>query len=151
MGITSHLGIRTAYSNPGTFDIPIGVRVFPLKGHEITGWFVHRRIDKSGLLDRAFIRGVDPGFNGRIRKALYNEVGGFYQWTLNSYFDIRLAGTIAIPDGGYRDIGRLADCNPGGTRAGCDGDDPALQGEVRFRARRKNAAWPRRTGLDWRE
>jgi hypothetical protein len=135
MGTTSHLGLKSTYSNPGTFDIPIGIRVFPLKGHEITGWFVHRRIDKSGLLDRAFIQGVDPGFNGHIRKALYNEVGGFWMWTLNPHFDIRLAGTIAIPDGGYRDIGRLANCNPGGARAGCDGNDVALQGEARFRAR----------------
>jgi hypothetical protein len=87
------------------------------------------------LLDRAFIKGVDPGFNGHIRKALYNEFGGFYLWTINPYFDIRLAGTIAIPDGGYRDIGRLANCNPSGPRRGCDGSDVALQGEARFRAR----------------
>jgi hypothetical protein len=135
MGNTSHLGLASTYSNPGTFDIPIGIRVFPLKGHEVTGWFVHRRIDKSALLDQAFIRGVDPGFNGHIRKALYNEVGGFYLWTINPYFDIRLAGNIAIPDGGYRDLGRLADCNPGGPRQGCDGNDIALSGEARFRAR----------------
>jgi len=135
VGNTSHPGISTTYANPGTFDIPIGVRVFPLKGHEITGWFVHRRIEKSGLLDRAFIVGTDPGFNGHIRKAMLNEVGGFYQWTLNPYFDIRLAGTIGIPDGGYRDLGRLADCNPSGPRQGCDGNDLALQGEARFRVR----------------
>ena len=62
---------------------PIGVRVFPVKGHEITGWYVHRRVVNSGLLDRAFIVGTDPGFNGHIRKALYNEFGGFWRWTLN--------------------------------------------------------------------
>jgi hypothetical protein len=145
MGNTSHPGIRTTYSNPGTFDIPIGVRVFPLKGHELTGWFVHRRVEKSAMLDRAFLTpaqcvGIpgclaDPGFNGHIRKALYNEVGGFYQWTLNPYFDIRLAGNIGIPDGGYRDLGRLANCNPSGARAGCDSNDLALSGEARFRAR----------------
>jgi len=136
VGNNSHPGINTTYSNPGTIDIPIGVRVFPLQGHEITGWLVHRRVDKSALLDRAFIVGTDPGFHGHIRKALLNEVGGFWQWTLNPYFDIRLAGTIAIPDGGYRDLGRLANCNPNGTvRQGCDGNDVALQGEARFRAR----------------
>jgi len=136
LGNTSHLGINTTYSNPGAFVIPIGVRVFPLKGHEITGWFVHRRVEKSALLDRAFIVGTDPGFHGHIRKALYNEVGGFYQWTLNPYFDIRLSGNIAIPDGGYRDLGRLANCNPSGpSRQGCDGNDAALSAEARFRAR----------------
>jgi hypothetical protein len=146
LGNTSHLGINTTYSNPGTFAIPIGVRVFPLKGHELTGWFVHRRVEKSALLDRAFLTpaqcaGVagcvaDPGFNGHIRKALYNEFGGFYQWTLNPYFDIRLAGNLTVPDGGYRDLGRLADCNPSGpSRQGCDGNDVALSAEARFRAR----------------
>jgi hypothetical protein len=78
LGNTSHLGINTTYSNPGVLNIPIGVRVFPLKGHEITGWFVHRRVVTSGLLDRAFLVGTDPGFNGHIRKALYNEFGGFW-------------------------------------------------------------------------
>src|SRR5712691_11700502 len=144
IGMLMHPGIKTTYSNPGTFDIPIGVRVFPLKGHEVTGWFVHRAVVTS-LLDRAFLTpaqcvGVpgcvaDPGFHGHIRKALYNEVGGFWMWTLNPYFDIRLSGTIAIPDGGYRDIGRLANCNPSGARVGCDGNDVALSGEARFRAR----------------
>jgi hypothetical protein len=135
VGNNSHPGINTTYSNPGTIVIPIGVRTFPLQGHEITGWFVHRQVDKSALLDRAFIAGVDPGFNGHIRKSLYNECGGFWMWTLNPYFDIRLSGNIAIPDGGYRDLGRLANCNPSGPRAGCDGNDLALSGEARFRAR----------------
>jgi hypothetical protein len=135
IGNTSHSGIVTTYSNPGTFNIPIGIRTFPLKGHEITGWFVNRQVVMSGLMDRAFIKGVDSGFNGHIRKSLINEVGGFWLWTLNPYFDIRLAGNIGIPDGGYRDIGRLANCNPSGPRQGCQGNDIALSGEARFRAR----------------
>ena len=134
-GNTSHPGINTSYSNPGVITFPIGVRVYPLKGHEITGWYVHRQVVNSALLERAFIVGTDPGFNGHIRKSLYNEFGGFWRWTLNSYFDISLAGNIAIPDGGYRDLGRLADCNPGGSRQGCDADNVALSGEARFRAR----------------
>jgi hypothetical protein len=135
IGNTSHLGIQSTYSNPGVFDIPIGIRTFPLKGHEITGWFVNRQVVSSALLNTAFIQGVDPGFNGKIRKSLYNEVGGFWMWTLNPYFDIRLAGNVAIPDGGYRDLGRLANCNPSGPRAGCNADNVALSGEARFRAR----------------
>jgi len=135
IGNTSHSGIVTTYSNPGTFNIPVGIRTFPLRGHEITGWFVNRQVVMSGLMDRAFIKGVDPGFNGHIRKSLINEVGGFWLWTLNPYFDIRLAGNIGIPDGGYRDIGRLANCNPSGPRQGCQGNDVALSGEARFRAR----------------
>jgi len=135
LGNTSHPGINTSYSNPGVITFPIGVRVYPLKGHEITGWYVHRRVVNSALLNQAFIVGVDPGFNGNIRKSLYNEFGGFWRWTLNQYFDISLAGNIAIPDGGYRDLGRLADCNPGGPRQGCNADNVALSGVARFRAR----------------
>ena len=118
LGNTSHLGINTSYSNPGVMTFPIGVRVYPLKGHEITGWYVNRRVVSSALLDRAFLVGTDPGFNGHIRKALYNEFGGFWRWILNAYFDISLAGNIAIPDGGYRDLGRLANCNPSGPTTG---------------------------------
>ena len=135
LGNTSHPGINTSYSNPGVITFPIGVRVYPLKGHEITGWYVHRRMVNNALLNQAFIVGVDPGFNGNIRKSLYNEFGGFWRWTLNQYFDISLAGNIAIPDGGYRDLGRLADCNPGGPRQGCNADNVALSGVARFRAR----------------
>jgi hypothetical protein len=76
----------------------------------------------------------------RIRKAEYQEIGGSYQWTLNPSFDIRLAGNVAIPMGGYVDLAHLANCNPGGggaygTSARCGGNDPALHGELRFRAR----------------
>jgi len=55
IGLTSHPGIRTTYSNPGVFDIPVGIRTFPLKGHEITGWYVNRQVVSSGLLDRALL------------------------------------------------------------------------------------------------
>jgi hypothetical protein len=136
LGNTSHLGINTSYSNPGVLTFPIGVRLSPLKGHDITVWYVNRQVVNSALLERAFLVGTDPGFNGRIRKSLYNEFGGFWRWTLNPHFDISLAGNMAIPDGGYRDLGRLADCNPGGpARQGCDADNVALSGEARFRAR----------------
>jgi len=136
IGNTSHLGINSTYSNPGTFDIPAGVRLFPIKGHEITGWYVYRAVVKRALLNTAFIVGTDPGFTGSIRKTLYHEVGGFWQWTLNPYFDIRLAGNIGIAGGGYRDLARLADCNlnVAGIQS-CSGNDVALAGEARFRAR----------------
>jgi len=133
IGIASHLGIITTYSNPGTIVVPAGVRVFPLKGHEITGWYVYRAVVKTNLIEVAFA----PELGGRgIRKTQYHEVGGFWQWTLNPYFDIRLSGNIAIPGEGYKDIAQLADCNPAATGVqACEGDDVALTGEARFRAR----------------
>jgi hypothetical protein len=136
MGNTSHLGINTTYSNPGTLLIPVGLRVFPLKGHEIAGWYVYRGATTTRLLEAAFIRGTDAGFTGSIGKAFYHEIGGFYTWTVNPHFDIRLAGNVGIPGSGYKDLAHLADCNPrvAGVQS-CDGNDAALKGEVRFRAR----------------
>lgn len=136
VGNDSHPGISTPYSNPGTLMIPVGVRAFPAKGHEITGWYVYRALADSTLVEAAFIRGTDPGFTGPIRKGLYHELGAFWMWTINPYFDIRLTGNIGINGEGGKDIGRLSDCNP--TRPGhqaCKTDDVALKGEARFRAR----------------
>ena len=67
---------------------------------------------------------------------MYHEFGGFYQWTINPYFDIRLAGDLAFAGNGYKDLARLADCDstlPG--VQSCGGKNVALRGEVRFRAR----------------
>jgi hypothetical protein len=133
IGNTSHLGIITTYSNPGTIVVPAGVRVFPLQGHEIAGWYVYRAMVNPNLVEVAFA----PELGGRgIRKTQYHELGGFWQWTLNPYFDIRISGNIAIPGEGYKDIARLADCNltAPGVQA-CAGNDVALTGEARFRAR----------------
>jgi hypothetical protein len=133
LGSASHAGIVTTYSNPGTLVIPVGVRTFPLKGHEVTAWYVYRGMVDTSLLEVAFA----PERGGRpIRNTQYHGVGAFWLWTLNPHFDIRLSGEIAIPGEGYKDIARLADCNPGAAGVqSCDGDDPALKGEARFRAR----------------
>ena len=133
LGFTSHQGIQISYSNPGTLVIPVGLRVFPLKGHEITGWYVYRAMIDSTMLEVAFA----PELAGRgISKSIYHGIGGSWLWTLNPYFDIRIDGEIAVPGEGYKDIARLADCNP--RAAGlqpCQGNDPALRAGVRFRAR----------------
>jgi hypothetical protein len=78
-----------------------------------------------------------PELGGRgISKTQYHEVGGYWLWTLNPYFDIRLSGNMAIPGQGYKDLARLADCNPGVPDVqACQGDNVALVGEARFRAR----------------
>jgi hypothetical protein len=87
----------------------------------------------TSLLEAAFA----PELAGRgIRKSQYHGFGGQWVWTLNPHFDIRLSGEIAVPGGGYRDLASLADCNP--NTAGvqpCAGNDPAMKGEARFRAR----------------
>jgi hypothetical protein len=135
IGNPSHVGLISEYSNPGTLLIPVGLRVFPLKGHELAGWYVYRAMVNTDLVEIAF-RPELVASGGSISKTQYHGIGGFWQWTLNPHFDIRIAGEIAIPGEGYKDIADLADCN---SRAAgiqrCDGNDPAMRAEARFRAR----------------
>jgi hypothetical protein len=146
LGVQSHLGIATPYSNPGTLVIAPGVKVFPLKGHELVGWFVYRGMVTTNLLERAFLTPSqcagragcvpDQGFSGHIGKDQIYELGGYWQWTLNPYFDIRLAGNAGWLGDGFKDLARMADCNlqlPG--FQACGGKNVALKGELRFRAR----------------
>ena len=56
VGNRSHLGLATTYSNVGTLLIPVGLKVFPLKGHELTGWYAYRGMVNSRLVEIAFFR-----------------------------------------------------------------------------------------------
>jgi hypothetical protein len=139
LGATSHPGIESAFSNPGTLVLPVGIRVFPVKGYEINAWYMYKAMLDTTLLEAAFapelvVRG------GGIRKHQYDEIGGSVLWTLNPNFDIRLAGNVTFAGGGSLDLAHLGNCNTGGggayaTSARCGGKDAALRGEVRFRAR----------------
>ena len=119
----------------------VGLRVFPLKGYEINAWYAYKSMLNTTLLEAAFAPEMAARGISEIRKGQYQEFGGNILWTLNPHFDIRLTGNIALPLGGYIDLGHLGNCNtPGGggayaTSARCGGNDPALRGEVRFRAR----------------
>jgi hypothetical protein len=135
LGRASHGGIVTTYSNPGTLVGSAGLRTFPLKGHEITGWYTYRGTADSGLLETAFAPELQAGVIRKIRRDLYHEVGGFWMWTLNPHFDIRLAGNVAIAGDGSRDLAHLADCDPGPARRTCQGEAVALRADARFRAR----------------
>jgi hypothetical protein len=136
LGPTMHLGLVSTFSNPGTLVIPVGLKAYPLKGHELVGWYVYRGMLNSSLLEQAFRVGVDPGFTGKFDLAQIHEIGGTWQWTINPYFDIRLAGTAAILGEGFKQLAELSDCNlqQAGFQ-GCTGKTTALKGEVRFRAR----------------
>jgi hypothetical protein len=135
LGRASHGAIVTTYSNPGTLVASTGVRTFPLKGHEITGWYTYRAMTHSGLLEAAFAPEIQAGTIRRIRKDLYHELGAFWMWTLNPHFDIRVAGVMAAAGDGSRDLAHLADCDPGPARRRCEAETLALRGDVRFRAR----------------
>jgi hypothetical protein len=135
LGRRSHQGVVLTYSNPGTLLGSVGVRVFPARGHEITGWYVYKGMVTANLLEEAFAPEIGAGTIRKIRENLYHEFGGFWMWTLNPHFDIRLAGSIGINGDGGRDLARLADCDPGPARRTCQGEATALRGEARFRAR----------------
>ena len=142
LGNTSHLGLSSALSNPGTGLGVVGVRVFPVRGYEINGWYAYRTMMDTAILEAAFAPelAVRSAGDREIRKGQYQEFGGSVLWTLNPNFDIRLSGNIAIPLGGWIDLAHLGNCNTGGagtyaTSARCGGNDPAMRGELRFRAR----------------
>ena len=135
LGRRSHQGIVITYSNPGTLLGSVGLRAFPLKGHEITGWYIYKGIVNNNLLEEAFAPEIQAGTIRKIRKPLYHEFGGFWMWTLNPHFDIRFAGSVGLADGAVSDMARLADCDPGPARRACEGNAIALRGEARFRAR----------------
>src|SRR5262249_1266287 len=119
IGFTSHLGIATSYSNPGVILVPVGLKVYPLKGHEIVGFFIYRAMANTNILEIAFAPelAARPQRGGGIAKTEYYDIGGSYQWTLNPNFDIRLSGSVAVAGEGFRDLAHLATCTPGGTGA----------------------------------
>src|SRR4029450_7548371 len=66
IGTISHQGLFSAYSNPGTLVIAPGVKLYPLKGHEVVGWYVYRGMLNSSLLEPACGGGGDPGRGGGV-------------------------------------------------------------------------------------
>jgi hypothetical protein len=122
----------TTYSNPGTRVLVGGLRVFPVKGHELVGWYAFRGMEKTQLLETAFA----PELGGKsLRKGQNHEFGGYWMWTLNPHFDIRLSGNIAYLGTGFRDLVLLSNCATGPSRQSCEGEDLALKADARFRAR----------------
>jgi len=68
----------------------------------------------SRLLEIAFAPELAARGKSHIGKGIYHEVGGYWFWTLNPHFDIRLAGNLAFAANGSKDLAELSACNPGG-------------------------------------
>jgi hypothetical protein len=124
IGNTAHAGIKSAFSNPGTILIPIGVKIFPLKGHQINLWYMYTAMQDTAVLEALAGRSID--------ETLWHELGFKWIWTLNKHFDIRARGVIAIPDDGIKDLAATVTCPDGNP---CKGNDPALVGQLEFNAR----------------
>jgi hypothetical protein len=132
IGNSLHRGINTVYSNPGTFMIPVGITIAPIRGHELDLNYIYTRVVDSRLIELA----LNPAGTTRVDETMYHEISAIYQWTINPHFDIRLTGGIILPGDGSKDVARTVSCNPAGAPfVACEGEDVALKGEARFRAR----------------
>lgn len=123
LGNTAHAGISTAYSNPGTLLIPVGVHIAPIKGHQVSLWYMY-----VGMTDSTVLEAVAPP-GTRIDNSLYHELDLSYTWAPNTHFDVRLSGAALIPADGVKDIAEASTT----TGCPCRGDDVALRGELRVR------------------
>jgi hypothetical protein len=113
-----------------------GIKTTFVKGHDLDLWWIWTLLDRSAILRQAaLLAGVDPAL-ANFDKNLTHELSLSYTWTLNPHFDIRLTGNIVIPQEGSKDIARTQDCDPNSPGLQpCQGEDVALRGEARFRAR----------------
>jgi hypothetical protein len=134
VGATFHPGISTAYSNPGTLLIPVGVQFAPLRGHNVNLYYVYRAVT-SDLLEEARERAVGAGpgtFD--FSRSIWHELGLQYLWTINKHFNFKLLGNVIVPAEGSQDIAETVfACGDNGTEQ-CDGNDVALRLGLRFMA-----------------
>ena len=123
--------IRGGYAGPGSFHPAFGVRFFPVKGWEIAAHWAGRFIIETDTIE------AQLGGPADIDKFLYQEIGALVIWKLSKHFDVLAKGRMMIPGEGAKDLAEQADpANCGRTAPDtCDGDDIALVGQVKIRAR----------------
>jgi hypothetical protein len=128
--------VNSSMSNPGVLMPMAGIKTSPVKGHDIDLWWIWTRLVETETHRAAAIQAGVPLRLANFDQDLTHEFSIAYTWTLNPHFDIRLTGNLIIPMDGAKDIARTQDCEPSipGLQS-CSGDDMALRGEARFRAR----------------
>jgi hypothetical protein len=132
IGNTMHAGINSVYSNPGTLLGLAGIRISPIKGHQLDLTYIYTRFMDTRLIELA----LNPAGTTSVNETLSHEISAIYQWTLSPHFDIRLVGGVLLPGDGAKDVAQTVSCNPvGAPFSACEGEDVALKGEARFRAR----------------
>jgi hypothetical protein len=138
--------ITSSMSNPGVVMPMAGIKASPLKGHDVDVWWIWTRLDTLETLQAAALQALPATVVGADRRRFLAAVRDFdenlthefsiaYTWTLNPHFDIRLTGNIIIPLDGAKAIARTQDCEAAPGLQPCEGEDIALRGEARFRAR----------------
>jgi hypothetical protein len=121
--------IDTTYANAGVLLLAPGIQIFPLQGHELDLYYIYRRVMETEPLE--VLSGV-----ANVDEMMSHEFGLLYTWAPNPHFDFRVMGAIVLPSDGIKDIASAQDCDfdTAGVQS-CDGEDVALYGQVRFRAR----------------
>jgi len=136
IGNRLHTGVNSTYSNPGTLTIAPGVNIALAKGHEVDLFYIYRRVMETETIEQELLRRFPGSAPGSVDESMTHEIGAVYSWAPNPYFDVRLTGTAIIPSDGVKDIASAQNCNENGVPfESCDGEDIALTGEVRVRAR----------------
>jgi len=120
-------GLTTTYSNAGTFTLAPGIKIFPVKGHELDLFYVYRAVMESAPIEAS----LGPGVS--VDEAMTHEVSAFYTWTINKHFNIQAFGSVFFAASGGQDIAEAVVCNPA-TGETCKGEDVGLRGSLRFRA-----------------
>jgi hypothetical protein len=121
--------IATTYANAGVLLLAPAVQIFPFQGHELDLYYIYRQVIESEPLE--VLSGVD-----NVDEVMSHEFGLLYTWAPNPHFDFRVFGALVLPSDGIEDIASAQDCDfdTAGVQS-CDGEDIALYGQVRFRAR----------------
>ncbi|ETX09067.1 hypothetical protein [Candidatus Entotheonella palauensis] len=129
-----HAGVDSTYSNPGTIHIAPGVTVDLTKGHRVSFMYIYRALTDSELIEQELLDREEVATD--VDKSMTHELAVDYQWTPSPYFDLRLFGSAMFLGNGGKDIAEAQDCDEAtdGLQP-CSGEDVALHGEIRVRAR----------------
>jgi hypothetical protein len=132
VGHTLSPGINTTYSNPGVLQIAPGAKIALLKGHSLDVYYIYRRVMETEPIEQELLN--REGVAVSVDETMTHELVAAYSWKPSPWFDLRLTGMAVIPGEGAKDIASAQVCdNATGRR--CKGEDVALLGEVRVRAR----------------
>ncbi len=125
-------GISTTYNNPGVLLLAPGVKIDLTNGHKLDLYYIYRRVMESEPIEMELLNNEGVAVN--VDESMTHELAASYSWTPSPYFDVRVFGAAVVPGAGVKDIASAQVCdNATGRR--CDGDDVALSGEIRVRAK----------------
>ena len=136
LGNTSHSGIVTNYSNPGTLVVPVGLKVFPAEGARAGGLV---RVSGHGQRPTCWRSPLRPNWRaarGGFARRSTTVSGGTGSGPSIRTLTFACRGRLPSRAMGTKTSRGWLTVTP--VWPGCSpvtGNDPALKGEARFRAR----------------